>query len=207
MCWCTTCPPSVSVMLTTLMLFPGTKIFHGVFRGQAASGLRGDANEFRQNEIPWKHVRSYHAPLSIRKGLQSGLILASMLSYGTRKISIVTSITNTHCLWCFPTELLPFTGQEDGHWCFCVFRERFDNVLITQLWGALLDKGSQIRIIIPYYLVMYIILQYTRQWMVKETQQTTQTCALCLIELQRVNETFSISIKNISQISYCIKEN
>lgn len=111
----------------------------------------------------WKHVRSYRAPLSIRNGLQSGLILASMLSYGTRKISIVTSITNPHCLWCFPTELLSFTGQEDGHWCFCVFREMFDNILITQLWGALLDKGSQIRINIPYYLVMYIILYYSIQ--------------------------------------------
>lgn len=44
-------PPSVSVTLTTHMLSPGTKIFHGVFRGQAASGLRGDASEVRQNEM------------------------------------------------------------------------------------------------------------------------------------------------------------
>lgn len=207
MCWCTTCPPSVSVMLTTHMLFPGTKIFHGVFRGQAASGLRGDANEFRQNEIPLKACEIVSCTFRYPEGpsIWSDPCIHAILwdqenihsdEYHKRTLPVVLSNRVTF-----------LTGQEDGHWCFCVFRERFDNVLITQLWGALLDKGSQIRIIIPYYLVMYIILQYTRQWMVKETQQTTQTCALCLIELQRANETFSISIKNISQISYCIKEN
>lgn len=41
----------------------------------------------------------------------------------------------------------------------------------------------------------------------KETQQTTQTGTLCLNELKKANEMFSISIKNLSEISYHIKEN
>lgn len=155
-------------MLTTHTLSPGTKICHGVFRGQAASGLRGDASEFRQNEIPLKacEIVSCAFTVSIRNGIQSGLILASLLSYGTRKIAIVTSITNTHCF-------LSFAGQEDGHWCT---GQRVANTAYYSISCHLHD----------------VVLQYRRQWMVKETQQTSQTCALCLIELQMANEIFSV---------------
>lgn len=161
---------------------PGTKICQGAFTGQAVSGLRGDASEFRQNEIPLEACEIISCNFKYPEW--SGLILTSMLSYGTRKISIVTSITNTHCLGHFPIELISFTGQEDGHWCFYLFRKMFDHVLITQLWGALLDKGLQIRLIIPYYLVMYIILSYSIQDSERDTTDHTNMCSLWITEGQ-----------------------
>lgn len=105
---CTDCPPSGCFLTFMTQMSPETGILYSGYSGGRQLVDHGKMAMRDKMKSHWKYARSCCAVFYV-SGKSFYPVWPLHQSYRTTKTSLVTSITNTHCLWGFPIALVSFS--------------------------------------------------------------------------------------------------